>query len=43
MRWLGGFIKLNEHEFEQFQEIVADRGSLLCGSPWGHMELGMRN
>ena len=38
---VGGFHRLNEHEFKQALGVGDGQGSLVCCSPWGHKELGM--
>ena len=39
MRWLDGYHQLNEHEFEQTLGDSEGQESLVCCSPWGHIEL----
>ena len=36
---VGWHYQLNGHEFEQTQGDSEGKGSLACGSPWGHREL----
>ena len=39
MRWFDGYHQLNEHEFEQTLGDSEGQESLVCCSPWGHIEL----
>ena len=38
MRWLGGYHRLDGHEFEQALGVGDGQGSLACCSPWGRKE-----
>ena len=40
MRWLDGIIDLMDMCSGKLQELVMDRESLACCSPWGHKESG---
>ena len=39
MRWLDGIIDLMDTSLSKLQELVIDRGDLVCCSPRGHKEL----
>ena len=41
MRWLDGIIDSMDMGLSNLQEMVLDRGSLVCCSPWGHKESDM--
>ena len=41
MRWLDGIIGSMDLSLSKLQEMVKDRGSLACCSPWGHKESDM--
>ena len=41
MRWLDGITSSMDRSLSKFWEIVEDRGSLVCCSPWGRKESGM--
>ena len=41
MRWLDGITDSTDMSLSKLWEIVKDRGSLVCCSPWGHKELDM--
>ena len=36
---VGWHHQLNGHEFEQAPRVSDGQGSLVCCSPWGHIEL----
>ena len=36
MKWLNGIIASTDMSLSKLQEIVKDRKSLVCCSPWGH-------
>ena len=40
MRWLDGITDSTDMNLSKFQEMVKDKGSLVC-SPWGHKESDM--
>ena len=41
MRWLGGIIEFNGHQFEQTLGVGDGQGSLVYCIPWGRKELDM--
>ena len=41
MRWLDGIIDSMDMGLSNLQEMVLDRGSLVCCSPWGCKESDM--
>ena len=41
MRWLDGIIDSKDMGLSKLQEMVKDRGSLACFSPWGCKESDM--
>ena len=41
MRWLDGIIDSMDMGLSKLQEMVKDRGSLACFSPWGCKESDM--
>ena len=41
MRWLDGITDSMDMSLGELQEMVKDRGSLMCYSPCGHKELDM--
>ena len=41
MRWLDDITDSMDMSLGEFQEMVKDRGSLMCYSPWGRKELDM--
>ena len=41
MRWLDGITDSMDMSLRKLQEMVLDRGSLVCCSPWGHKESDM--
>ena len=41
MRWLDGITGSMDRSLSIFWEIVEDRGSLVCCSPWGRKVSGM--
>ena len=41
MRWLDGIIYSMDISLSKFLDMVKDKGSLVCCSPWGHKELDM--
>ena len=41
MRWLDGMTDSMDMSLSKFWEMVKDRGSLVCCSPWGHKESDM--
>ena len=40
MRWLDRNTSSMDMNLSKFREIVEDRGSLVCCSPWGRKEVG---
>ena len=41
MKWTDSITDTMNMNLSKLQEIVEDKGSLACGSPWGHKELDM--
>ena len=41
MRWLDDITDSMDMSLGEFQEMVKDRGSLMCYSPWGRKEFDM--
>ena len=41
MRWLDGITESMDMSLSKLQEMVEDKGSLMCCSPWGLKELDM--
>ena len=38
MKWLNGISDQMDMKLDKLQEIVRDKGSLVCGCPWGCKE-----
>ena len=41
MKWLDGITDSMDVSLSKLRELVMDKGSLVCCSPWGHKELDM--